>query len=336
MLTADVFALCRRSHADALSGPAPTSRLHRRSLPSPEIVLTEPQPTRSHLLRRTAPCPGAPAHGCSERSSTRTARARQRRPVDGRPIRRGTATRIQATRAARRGPVRERSTTAQSHPTRPLTFDVPIAAPGVDASLLDPRSTWSDPEAQPRAREGARAGTRLQARVPAGAADGGCSRRGGGPSRATAAGALLMRSRRVSVAMDVFLTTSLSLRRAGCAGRAAIEAHDVARRVAVISSKLHHAEPFRRLPRGRRTRRSARTAEADPREARAFGSTGPRVRPTSANQAVIEIFTREGPCDMVTSSEHGRASSCNARPAPFGAAGSPRTVYAADTSRATS
>jgi phosphoenolpyruvate carboxykinase (ATP) len=26
-------------------------------------------------------------------------------------------------------------------------FDVPVQVPGVDSSLLDPRSTWSDPEA---------------------------------------------------------------------------------------------------------------------------------------------------------------------------------------------
>lgn len=33
-------------------------------------------------------------------------------------------------------------------------FQVPITAPGVDESLLDPRSTWSDPEAYDRkARE---------------------------------------------------------------------------------------------------------------------------------------------------------------------------------------
>jgi len=33
-------------------------------------------------------------------------------------------------------------------------FQVPLAAPGVDESLLDPRSTWSDPEAYDRkARE---------------------------------------------------------------------------------------------------------------------------------------------------------------------------------------
>jgi phosphoenolpyruvate carboxykinase (ATP) len=33
-------------------------------------------------------------------------------------------------------------------------FEVPVHAPGVDESLLDPRSTWSDPEAYDRkARE---------------------------------------------------------------------------------------------------------------------------------------------------------------------------------------
>jgi len=33
-------------------------------------------------------------------------------------------------------------------------FEVPVTAPGVDESLLDPRSTWADPEAYDRkARE---------------------------------------------------------------------------------------------------------------------------------------------------------------------------------------
>jgi phosphoenolpyruvate carboxykinase (ATP) len=33
-------------------------------------------------------------------------------------------------------------------------FQVPVTAPGVDESLLDPRSTWADPEAYDRkARE---------------------------------------------------------------------------------------------------------------------------------------------------------------------------------------
>jgi phosphoenolpyruvate carboxykinase (ATP) len=33
-------------------------------------------------------------------------------------------------------------------------FQVPVSAPGVDESLLDPRSTWADPEAYDRkARE---------------------------------------------------------------------------------------------------------------------------------------------------------------------------------------
>jgi phosphoenolpyruvate carboxykinase (ATP) len=33
-------------------------------------------------------------------------------------------------------------------------FEVPVTAPGVDATLLDPRSTWADPEAYDRkARE---------------------------------------------------------------------------------------------------------------------------------------------------------------------------------------
>ena len=62
---------------------------------------------------------------------------------------------IQATRAllARRA-VRERSTTAEYRTDEVFGFDVPVAVPGVDASLLDPRSTWSDPEAyDAKARE---------------------------------------------------------------------------------------------------------------------------------------------------------------------------------------
>ena len=36
-------------------------------------------------------------------------------------------------------------------------FEVPVSAPGVDESLLEPRSTWADPEAYDRkARELAR------------------------------------------------------------------------------------------------------------------------------------------------------------------------------------
>jgi len=64
---------------------------------------------------------------------------------------------ISATRALLRAALDEglRSVEYRSDPI--FGFEVPVSAPGVDSTLLDPRSTWSDPEAYDRkARELAR------------------------------------------------------------------------------------------------------------------------------------------------------------------------------------
>jgi phosphoenolpyruvate carboxykinase (ATP) len=64
---------------------------------------------------------------------------------------------IGATRALLRAALEEglRSVEYRSDPV--FGFEVPVSVPGVDAALLDPRSTWRDPEAYDRkARELAR------------------------------------------------------------------------------------------------------------------------------------------------------------------------------------
>ena len=95
--------------------------------------------------------------GCWARSSRGTARrlAREHR-LDGRAVGEGGQRMpIQATRALLHAALSGRLDGVEYRTDPVFGFEVPVAVPGVDPALLDPRSTWHDP-ARLR-REGARA-----------------------------------------------------------------------------------------------------------------------------------------------------------------------------------
>jgi phosphoenolpyruvate carboxykinase (ATP) len=61
---------------------------------------------------------------------------------------------IQATRALMHAVLSGRMDDVDYRTDETFGFEVPVSAPGVDASLLDPRSTWADPAAyEKQARE---------------------------------------------------------------------------------------------------------------------------------------------------------------------------------------
>jgi len=61
---------------------------------------------------------------------------------------------IQATRALLHAALSGKLDDVEYRVDETFGFDVPVSVPGVDQSLLDPRSTWSDPAAYDRqARE---------------------------------------------------------------------------------------------------------------------------------------------------------------------------------------
>ena len=118
---------------------------------------------------------------------------------------------------------------------------------------------------------------------------------------------------------------------AGCAGmRAAIEAHDAGARVAVVS-KLHPTRSHSGAAEGGINAALGNTAEDSP-ETHAFDTV--KGSDYIGDQDAIEIFTREAPDDIYQLEHWGCVFSRNAEgkldQRPFGAAGSPRTVFAAD------
>ncbi len=118
---------------------------------------------------------------------------------------------------------------------------------------------------------------------------------------------------------------------AGCAGmRAAIEAHDRGAKVAVIS-KLHPTRSHSGAAEGGINAALGNTAEDSP-EKHAFDTV--KGSDYLGDQDAIEIFTAEAPGDIYQLEHWGAVFSRNADgrldQRPFGAAGSPRTVYAAD------
>jgi succinate dehydrogenase / fumarate reductase flavoprotein subunit len=118
---------------------------------------------------------------------------------------------------------------------------------------------------------------------------------------------------------------------AGCAGmRAAIEAHDRGANVGVIS-KLHPTRSHSGAAEGGINAALGNTADDSP-ETHAFDTV--KGSDYLGDQDAIEIFTREAPGDIYQLEHWGAVFSRNGEgrldQRPFGAAGSPRTVYAAD------
>jgi len=118
---------------------------------------------------------------------------------------------------------------------------------------------------------------------------------------------------------------------AGCAGmRAAIEAHDAGADVAMIS-KLHPTRSHSGAAEGGINAALGNAAEDSP-ESHAFDTV--KGSDYLGDQDSIEIFTREAPGDIYQLENWGaffsRAADGKLAQRPFGAAGSPRTVFAAD------
>jgi succinate dehydrogenase / fumarate reductase, flavoprotein subunit len=118
---------------------------------------------------------------------------------------------------------------------------------------------------------------------------------------------------------------------AGCAGmRAAIEAHDAGADVAVIS-KLHPTRSHSGAAEGGINAALGNAAEDSP-EIHAFDTV--KGSDYLGDQDAIEIFTREAPGDIYQLEHWGaffsRRDDGKLAQRPFGAAGSPRTVFAAD------
>src|SRR5262249_7914199 len=121
---------------------------------------------------------------------------------------------------------------------------------------------------------------------------------------------------------------------AGCAGmRAAIAAHDAGVDVAMIS-KLHPTRSHSGAAEGGINAALGNSAEDSP-EIHAYDTV--KGSDYIGDQDAIEIFTAEAPGDIIQLEHWGaffsRRADGKLAQRPFGAAGSPRTVDAADTTR---
>ena len=118
---------------------------------------------------------------------------------------------------------------------------------------------------------------------------------------------------------------------AGCAGmRAAIEAHDAGADVAIVS-KLHPTRSHSGAAEGGINAALGNSGDDSP-ESHAFDTV--KGSDYLGDQDSIEVFTREAPGDIYQLEHWGavfsRADDGKLAQRPFGAAGSPRTVFAAD------
>src|SRR5437868_15317452 len=112
--------------------------------------------------------------------------------------------------------------------------------------------------------------------------------------------------------------------------RAAIEAHDAGADVVIIS-KLHPTRSHSGAAEGGINAALGNAADDSP-ETHAYDTV--KGSDYLGDQDSIEIFTREAPTDIIQLENWGaffsRAEDGRLAQRPFGAAGSPRTVYAAD------
>src|SRR5215210_1461577 len=112
--------------------------------------------------------------------------------------------------------------------------------------------------------------------------------------------------------------------------RAAIEAHDAGANVGVVS-KLHPTRSHSGAAEGGINAALGNTGADDP-EKHAFDTV--KGSDYLGDQDSIEVFTREAPHDIYQLENWGavfsRGEDGRLAQRPFGAAGSPRTVYAAD------
>ena len=118
---------------------------------------------------------------------------------------------------------------------------------------------------------------------------------------------------------------------AGCAGmRAAIEAHDAGADVAIVS-KLHPTRSHSGAAEGGINAALGNAGEDSP-ESHAFDTV--KGSDYLGDQDAIEILTSEAPGDIYQLEHWGavfsRREDGKLAQRPFGAAGSPRTIYAAD------
>ena len=118
---------------------------------------------------------------------------------------------------------------------------------------------------------------------------------------------------------------------AGCAGmRAAIEAHDAGADVAVVS-KLHPTRSHSGAAEGGINAALGNAKEDSP-EAHAYDTV--KGSDFLGDQDAIEVFAKEAPGDIYQLENWGavftRAEDGRLAQRPFGAAGSPRTIFAAD------
>ena len=118
-----------------------------------EIGITEPQPTFSTCFG--APFLPQPPEVYSQMLGEKLERHRPRVWLvntgwTGGPFGEGHRMPIEATRALLHAALQQRLEHVEFRVDSVFGFEVPVSVPGVDRSLLDPRSTWRDPEAYDR------------------------------------------------------------------------------------------------------------------------------------------------------------------------------------------
>src|SRR5581483_3394513 len=189
----------------------------------------------------------------------------------------------------------------------------PARLPGARTDPRRPSAARDEPHE--RARCGA---SRVRRRTPVG-----CRERAGATD--AVAPIIPIASLHVEATHDVLVVG------AGCAGmRAAIEAHDAGANVGVIS-KLHPTRSHSGAAEGGINASLGNAAE-DSAESHAFDTV--KGSDYIGDQDAIEIMAREAPGDIYQLESWGAVFSRDANgklaQRPFGAAGSPRTVFAAD------